>query len=160
MIANIETKFKCSYETAVKYVDMSITLDYIAFPLLVFTPIDSKNYPKIWKNGNYQIKMKLFNFIPFGKQYVGIEKLKDNDPNEFILRDNGTGDVIKQWDHWILIKKTENNQVVKYIDRIDIKAGILTPFIWIFANIFYRWRQLRWKRLIKKSFEQLENYSA
>ncbi len=160
MIANIETKFKCSYEAAVKYVNKSKTLDYIAFPLLVFTPIDAENYPKIWKNGNYEVKVKLFNSIPFGKQYIGIEKLKDNDPNEFILRDNGTGDIIKQWDHWILISKTDDKQQVKYIDRIDIKAGILTPFIWIFANIFYRWRQLRWKRLIKKSFKQLENYSA
>lgn len=158
MIANIETKFQCNYETVVQYVKRPITLDYIAFPILVFKNIDPKNYPKIWKNGTYQVKMMLFNFIPFGKQYIKIEELKDKDPNEFIIRDNGTGDLIKKWDHWIIIKKINgNSEVVQYIDRIDIDAGLITSFIWIFANIFYRWRQFRWKSLINNSFKQLED---
>ena len=157
MIANIETKFKCDYKTVIKKVNMSVTLDYIAFPLLKFEPINPDNYPKIWKNGKYQVYMKLFSFFPFGKQFIGIEKFKENDQEEYILRDNGTGDVIKRWDHWILIKKTNQHNLTRYIDRIDIKAGILTIFIWFFANIFYRWRQFRWKKLIKESFQQLEN---
>jgi hypothetical protein len=33
-------------------------------------------------------------------------------------------------------------------DRVDIRAGLLTPFIWLFAQGFYRWRQYRWGRLL------------
>lgn len=160
MIVNIETEFNCSYETVVEKVNMSVTLDYIAFPLMVFKPIHPESYPKIWDNGNYQVNMKLLNTIPFGKQFIVIEKIKEHDPYEFILRDNGTGDFIERWDHWILIKRTNENNVTRYIDRIDIKAGILTIFIWIYGNIFYRWRQYRWKKLIKSNFKQLENYCA
>lgn len=99
--------------------------------------------------------MKLFGIIPFGNQFIVIEKIKENDPNEFIMRDNGYGDVIKTWDHWIFIRKTKNENLVKYIDRIEIKAGVLTIFIAIFASLFYRWRQYRWKRLIRYRFQPL-----
>jgi len=36
-----------------------------------------------------------------------------------------------------------------YTDQIDIQAGILTPPIWLFAHIFYRYRQRRWRHLVR-----------
>lgn len=158
MIANIETKFNCDYKTVVEKIHLTRTLDFIASPLLIFKPTDPGKYPATWKNGTYQVQMKLFNFLPFGKQFIGIEKIKENDPDEFILRDNGKGEIIKRWDHWIFVEKINSNTTI-YKDRIDIKAGILTIFIWVFANLFFRWRQYRWKKLIKQNFKPLEDFS-
>lgn len=155
MIINVETDFQSNYETIVEYVNLSKTLDYIAYPLLVFEPMNKNIFPKVWKNGKYLTSMKLFGFIPFGNQFIVIEKIKERVPNEFILRDNGYGDVIKTWDHWIFIRKTKKDNLVKYIDRIEVKAGVLTIFIAIFASLFYRWRQYRWKRLIHYQFQPL-----
>jgi hypothetical protein len=155
MIVNVETNFKSNYDTVIEYVQLSKTLDYIAKPLLVFKPNNQNDYPEVWKNGKYLTSMKLFGIIPFGNQFIVIEKIKEGDPNEFILRDNGYGDVIKTWDHWIFIRKTKNENLVKYIDRIEVKAGVLTIFIAIFASLFYRWRQYRWKRLIHYRFQPL-----
>ncbi len=156
MIVNVETNFPSDYETIIKHVNLSKTLDYIAKPLVVFEPKNQKEFPEIWKKGKYLTSMKLFGIIPFGDQFIVIEKIKENAPDEFILRDNGYGSVINTWDHWIFILKTENENVVKYIDRIDIQAGVLTIFIVIFASVFYRWRQFRWKRLIQNKFQFLQ----
>jgi len=39
---------------------------------------------------------------------------------------------------------------VSYTDEIEIQAGWLTPVIWLFAHIFYRHRQRRWKVMMKE----------
>lgn len=156
MVINIETHFASNFETITNYVMFSKTLDYIAKPMVVFEPIDPNGFPENWKNGEYLAKMKLFGIIPFSSQTIVIEKIKEKNPNEFILRDNGFSSLINTWDHWIFIRKTKNENLVRYIDRIEIHAGILTIFIVIFASIFYRWRQFRWKKLIRNHFKEID----
>ncbi|TGM63908.1 hypothetical protein EHQ94_14830 [Leptospira meyeri] len=145
-----------NYETIIRYVKLSKTLDYVAKPLVVFEPVGQKSFPKIWENGESITQMKLFGIIPLGNQSVVIEKIKETDPNEFILRDNGHSDLIHTWDHWIFIQKTKKENLVKYIDRVEIKAGALTIFIVIFASVFFRWRQFRWKVLIRSNFQAIK----
>jgi len=35
---------------------------------------------------------------------------------------------------------------------VTIKAGVLTPFVWLFARLFYAHRQRRWATLAAKGF--------
>jgi len=35
---------------------------------------------------------------------------------------------------------------------VTIEAGILTPFVWLFARLFYAHRQRRWAALAAKGF--------
>jgi ligand-binding SRPBCC domain-containing protein len=51
------------------------------------------------------------------------------------------------WDHTILVE--EQGEGTSYTDTIDIQAGWLTWPIWLFANIFYHYRQWRWRKLAK-----------
>ena len=37
-----------------------------------------------------------------------------------------------------------------YADEIEIRAGLLTVFVWLFAHGFYRYRQMRWQRVIRR----------
>jgi hypothetical protein len=108
-------------------------LSYIAKPLVFFKPIKPNVFPKEWEEQDYLVRMYLFYFIPFGEQTIRIELLKSKEEGEFILRDNGFGTLIKKWDHWIFIKKIDEKEQTIYTDRADIDAGILTPFIWIYA---------------------------
>jgi hypothetical protein len=156
MKARIESTFECKIETIIKYVNLSSTLDYISHPILKFVPVDFSGYPERWENGRYDVSIKLFSLIPFGRQHIQIEKIKEDDPNRYIIRDNGSGDIVKTWDHWIYINKVENSELTSYVDQVEIKAGAMTFFIWIFAHVFYRWRQYRWKKLIRNSFNLLK----
>ncbi len=160
MLINVETKLNTDFATVVKYVNLSATLDYIASPLLVFEPVDPKSYPKIWRHGDYLVRMKVFGIILLGTQYIRIERIRDKSATEFILRDNGSGQLAKRWDHWIFIEKTEKNRVTRYVDRIEVKAGLLTPGVALFAAIFYRWRQHRWRKLIKNGFAPLKSHEV
>jgi hypothetical protein len=54
------------------------------------------------------------------------------------------------WNHNISFREVGPGKV-SYADEIEIQAGWLTPAIWLFAHLFYRHRQRRWKVLLKKS---------
>jgi hypothetical protein len=56
---------------------------------------------------------------------------------------------VQVWNHDIrLIEKDENH--TQYTDRVEIHAGWKTAFIWLWANAFYRHRQRKWIRLLRR----------
>jgi hypothetical protein len=154
MKVRIESIFESDKDTIIRYVNLSTTLDFISHPILKFIPTEPSNYPVRWQNGSYRVSMKLFNLIPLGVQTIKIEKIKEDDPEEYIIRDNGSGNIVKTWDHWIYIQTGPQPNRVKYIDQIEIKAGIATLPVWFFAHLFYRWRQHRWKYLYTQTQER------
>jgi len=157
MIARFGSMLLCDYETFVSRVLTSASLHYIAKPLLSFNPTDPKEFPQKWVNGEYSVQIKLFGVIPLGNQMIRIELIEKGKDQEYIIRDNGSSKLIPKWDHWIFISKTNDPNIIRYLDRVEIKAGLMTPIIWLFAHIFYRWRQYRWKKLVQTSFEELDS---
>lgn len=155
MTVTVSSQFPCDRDTVVDYVNRFDTLAYISHPLLKFTPVDPADFPFMWEERRYIVSMRILGMIPFGRQVIGVEKVRCDDPEEYIIRDNGSGDLVQTWDHWIFIRTTDDRGLTGYTDRIEIKAGLLTIPVWIFAQIFYRWRQRRWRRLIRNSFQPL-----
>ncbi len=155
MNVKITSIFETNLETVWKHLQKPKLLDFIAKPLVKF------NYPnefvndETWKVGSYSVQLKLFGLIPIGKQNINIEFPFENSESFMKLRDNGNSQMINKWDHWIEIEAIDKNKT-KYIDEVFIEAGILTPFVWCFAFVFYNWRQFRWKKLIKNNFKQLD----
>ncbi|QPH52839.1 SRPBCC family protein [Pontivivens ytuae] len=122
----------------------SALLEHIAAPLVVFRPIDGP-FPEHWSPGRYRAWMLLVGVLPMGRQWIDISF-----PDEFTLRDNGAGDLVRRWDHWIFVEAEGNG--TRYTDRVDVEAGLLTPFIWFFARVFYAHRQRRWRALAADGF--------
>lgn len=71
------------------------------------------------------------------------------------LRDNGYGPLIQVWDHWIEISPEGDG--TRYVDRVTVEAGWLTPLISGFAKLFYSHRQRRWKALAAANFAALDS---
>ena len=69
-----------------------------------------------------------------------------------VLRDDGTGQLATMWDHTIRVEPGLGGGT-EYTDIVEVRAGVLTPFVWIFAEVFYRHRQRRWRALVKRGFD-------
>ncbi|WP_108672431.1 hypothetical protein [Peribacillus acanthi] len=151
MWVKVMSVFNCDADELFKEVKNTKSLMYIGKPLVKFVQLPKHPLPELWKEGRYLLKMYILGFIPFGKQWIVISV--DNDIKH--IRDNGYSKLIKKWDHNIYLKDIGNNKTL-YVDTIDINAGILTIFIVLFAQIFYRLRQKRWSKLINNKF----NYSV
>lgn len=151
MRVELSTILEVTTEIAWGYVQRSDLLDYIAAPLIRFRP-RAGSFPARWEPGEYPATMYLFGVVPIGRQTIGIE-FPEPPEGTFVLRDNGHGTLIRKWDHWIFIEA--NGRGTRYTDRVDIEAGVLTPFVAAFARLFYGHRQRRWKRLVARNFAQL-----
>jgi hypothetical protein len=146
----LTSTFNASAERVWAEVQTSRLLMHVAAPLVVFTPEGGTVLPEVWTPGRYRVWMWLFGILPMGRQWVGIEEIK-LPPGHYGIRDNGTGDLVRVWDHVITIEPIDQGRC-RYTDRVDVKAGLLTPFIWTFARIFYAHRQRRWRVLIGRNF--------
>ena len=147
MEVDISAYLSCNPRDVILHVKSSRLLLHVAKPFISFVPIAPSQLPDEWAEGTYWVSLNLFGIIPFGKQAIVIS-YPSSAP--FTLRDNGHSALIHKWDHVITVEPSGSGTL--YRDRIIINAGILTPFIWLFAQLFYRHRQRRWRQLVERGF--------
>ena len=122
-------------------------LVHIAWPLMRFVPVGDEPLEHFKPGGRYLVKLRLMGILPFGKQWI-VTTVHEPDTGEWPkrLRDNGYSALIAKWDHCVTIAPDAGGGT-RYSDDVEISAGIMTPFIWAFAQVFYKHRQRRWRGL-------------
>lgn len=135
-------------------------LNYVASPIIVFDFIDPETVPTHWGDGDYLVSMRFLGFIPIGRQRIitTTPQPEDHPLGKFRLRDNATGEIAKVWDHHIVIEARTDGRTT-YTDDIQISAGALTLGVWFFAQLFYRYRQARLRRLARQGFLYPDSYA-
>ena len=105
------------------------------------------NRPDEWHEGETVIGwVFLFGFIPFSHHHLHIAKI---DEEARTLSSREQGGLLKRWDHDIVVTQV-GPETCSYRDRIDIDAGVVTPFVVLYARFFYRMRQRRWRALARE----------
>ena len=92
-----------------------------------------------------QDRILFLRLIPAWRHHVRLVRV-DEKRREILSQERGG--FIRAWNHRIHIEP-ENTARCRYIDEIEIRAGILTPLVWAFAHLSLRYRQLRLRRLIQ-----------
>lgn len=147
MRVKVTSVFAAPAERVAAAVKTSALLLHVAAPLIVFRSLEPEGFPDIWPPGPHQVSMRAFGILPLGRQTIHIE-LHEAGPDLWRVRDKGSGQLVPVWDHWIAIRPRADGSC-DYEDVVEVQAGVLTPFIWAFAAVFYRWRQSRWRSLIR-----------
>ncbi|MDO5078160.1 hypothetical protein EII38_03710 [Streptococcus minor] len=140
----LTTYFDTPPDKVSKLVKNVATLYFVSSPLLIFRPVKGQELSHQWTNGTYWFHLYLFGFIPLGKQAIVISFPKSP---VFQILDDGHSQFIKQWRHMITIKK--EGQGTLYEDQLQISAGAFTYLVIVFAQLFYKHRQRRWKKLLE-----------
>ncbi len=133
-----------------------VLLGYVVAGLMKFEPTDPVVFPGRWIPGEYKVRMLAFHVLPVGWQCVKIELPEEDD--EWCLRDKGHGSVARVWDHRIFIEP--DGVGTRYTDRVCIDAGLLTWPVLLYATLFFRYRQRRWRKLVDLDFEPLSSGKA
>ncbi len=120
------------------------TLRHVAKGLLGFGGLDQ--LPANWEIGTeWKGRLFLFNFLPLWTHWL---KIIDIDNNERQLLTEELGGPVSVWNHTLHVESLSPGRC-RYTDHLEIHAGILTPAIWCFAQVFYRYRQSRWRKFAK-----------
>ena len=122
-------------------------LQYIAKPYAVFVPIDGKTD---WREGEtYRLVLKLFGIIPLGVHEIHV--LHWDEARCSILTHEGNS-FVPLWNHEISLVPCAGG--CRYTDNVTLGAGWKTPLIRVWAGCFYRHRQRKWIRFLKKGEPQ------
>jgi hypothetical protein len=145
----LTTELAASPELVWEHVQTSRLLTHVAAPLVVFEPLQPSAFPGQWADGEYEVRMRLWGWLPVGRQTIGISRGASGDTR--VLIDAGRGQLAKTWHHVIRVEPGPAGNT-RYTDALEIRAGIFTPVVWLFAQVFYRHRQRRWRALVRGGF--------
>ena len=144
MIVQKSALFPASKETAFRKLQQLETLQLIAKPFATFEPVGET--VSTWEVGSTSAyRFRLFSLIPYGTHTIHILRF---DPDGVSSREKNAH--VPVWNHEIsLVEKDESHTL--YTDRVEIRAGWKTAFIWLWVNAFYAHRQRKWVRLLNGS---------
>lgn len=107
----------------------------VSRPLILLTHLNPQSNE--WQEGGvYDFKIDLFGVIPWSKHQVRMTRYCNK--NFFFETDEGGGP-IKVWRHRHDVVPVDTNRSVCR-DQLEIKAGILSPVVWVLAQALYRKR--------------------
>jgi len=143
MIVQKTSLFPASRETVFRKLQQLETLQTIAKPYATFEPIGETLTS--WAVGSTSAyRFRLFGAIPYGTHTIYILRF---DPDGISSREGN--EHVPVWNHEIRLVETDESHT-RYTDRVEIRAGWKTPFIWLWANAFYAHRQRKWIRLLEQ----------
>lgn len=137
MIVQKTTVFPASRETVFRKLQQLETLQYIAKPFASFEAVGKEM--KVWVS----YRFKLFGFIPYGTHTIRIIRFDEDG-----VSSREGNEHVPVWNHDISLIPIDQEHT-RYTDRVEIRAGWKTVFIWLWANAFYAHRQRKWIELLK-----------
>lgn len=145
MLCRVLTHLDAPAEEVWSAVKRSSTLIHVTRGFLGFSGWD--RMPEEWQPDSiFRTRFWFFHVLPAWWQHT--MTVKAIDEHQRSIQSHEWGGVIKVWDHTIQVSPSSSG--CDYSDEIEIDAGGLTIFVWSYANLFYRYRQLRWRRLARR----------
>ncbi len=155
MHIHLSTTLRCTPQQAWREMQRPALFAYVTAPLVRFHAVQPPTLPEVWGEGSYRIRMALFGLLPLGEQSIVIVAPAVGGTPErphYEMYDRGYGQLARKWHHTIRIRTAEDGSTL-YSDHVEIEAGLLTPFVVVFASVLFRWRQRRWRRLAGSGFD-------
>lgn len=140
----ISTPLEADGERVWETLQKTESLRYVAKPLLCFRGDLPERWPGLGGEVHVE-KLLLFCVIPAWSHELRIVHL---DEGQHEILTNEHGGPIRVWNHRIKVESIAERRSL-YTDEVEVQAGTLTPLIWLFAHLFYRYRQMRWRNLAR-----------
>ena len=121
------------------------TLLHVTRGFLDFSGLD-RTIPEWHEGMSFQTRFWFFHVLPAWWKHT--MTVKQIDEAQRMLVSNEHGGIISKWNHTIRVSPATSG--CEYSDEIEIKAGLFTAIVWLYANVFYRYRQRRWRKFARK----------
>jgi hypothetical protein len=140
----VESELPCGPDAVWDEVKRSRLLKEVCAPLVTFRETAGRALPDAWPEGQtILVNSWLFGLVPLGTRVIRFVRV-DAAAGEIVTRERDP--LVRRWDHTISVRPAANGRT-RYRDEVIVEAGLLTPLVWLFAQVLYRHRQRRWRRV-------------
>ncbi len=109
---------------------------------------DGHPLPALWPVDGSPVMLRIRPFhLPVG--WTHTIRVVEADPARGILRTEESGGAVRRWEHTIEVSSLDVGRT-RYRDLVEMDAGPLTPVVAVWAHVFYRVRQHRWRTLARR----------
>ena len=137
--------FPDSADEIIKRLQSVDTLQYIARPYAIFIPLDRE---VMWKEGGkFRFRLFIFGFIPIGVHVIHVDEFSSG--GEYRIHTREYNPFMPVWNHTIVLKPL--GEKTQYTDHVVMQARCFSGVAAMWAEFFYRHRQRKWRRLLKKA---------
>lgn len=143
----------CEPDAAWRAIANPAVFTAVSSPLMKISSKEQGGFPEAWVgDGPHEVSMRLFGIIPLGRQLVDIS-FTHRPGGVRMMVDSGkplSGPlcVVTSWDHRMAVSDTGDRKTL-YRDRLVVKAGLLTPVVFVGMWSFWQYRALKLKRLAR-----------
>jgi len=140
----VQTELAAGADAAWELVQQSSTLHHVTRGLIGF----EGELPERWEAGqDVTVRLKAFNRVPLNDHRLQIVSVDDDTRT---IHTNESGGQITRWEHRITVDPSGPGRSL-YTDAVELEAGAVTPFVKVYAEAFYRYRQRRLRRLARET---------
>lgn len=144
MIARISTELDAPAEAVWTALKRKATFLHVTRGFMGFR--GAREWPEEWREGSeVRARLLFFHLIPGWEHKLRVIRI-DEDKREIVSSEQGG--FVETWNHALRVEPIRATRS-RYTDEIEIRAGFLTPLVWAFAHVFYRYRQMRWRELAR-----------
>lgn len=142
-VVTVTSVFPAPKDTVFRLLQSFDTLSKIAFPYITFTPVDGRK-GFLWKEGEtFVFRTRLFGLVPCGTHTIRVVEF-GKDTRIYTSESNT---YVPTWNHEIVLREL-GREKIEYTDSVEIYAGRKTFVVYVWAQLFYRHRQKKWRKML------------
>ena len=131
-----------------------LALAAVVAPLMELEPVGHRRFPPTWStaraSGDHLVRLRLFGILPIGDVRIRLSASRRGGAR--ILEDSGgpvSGalGIVSGWRHRMAVSALPGGRTL-YRDRLDVSAGVLTPFVWFGAWLLWQYRAVGIRRVV------------
>jgi hypothetical protein len=142
MTISVSTELPIAAERACELAQKPAMLSHVLWPwmrLIAIAPL-----PETIAQGDaIVVRLCFFGVVPAWRHTVLVARLG---PQEIVSCEHGGP--VATWNHHLTFQPTSATSC-RYTDAVEVRAGLLTPFVTLYAHFIYRYRQARWRALAR-----------
>jgi len=144
MLFNLATILDTDADNAWRLIKKPSTFLFVARGLLGVS--GSRNWPDEWCAGQtINTRLWLFHLLPAWRHEIRVLSLDDSSR---VIKTAEKGGLVQTWNHALLVEPISADRC-RYTDKLDVDAGILNLLVWLFLQTFFRYRQMRLRKLAR-----------
>lgn len=122
------------------------TLQHVAHPYASFTPVCTEQSNQ-WQAGvSYRFHFRLFCLVPLGVHTIQVQEI---DRAALTIYTHESNPHVPVWNHRIVLHPVDDEHT-SYTDEVEIGTGWKTPFVFLWAWLFYGHRQRKWRKWLAR----------
>ena len=154
MRVTLDLVLDCPPDAAWEAVHSPAVFRAVSGPITRAESLEPSGFPERWSSGEHRVRLTMLGVVPMGVQVIRLSdesRMLSDGSTERIVHDSGAPlagamRIVRSWHHRMAISTAPGGRT-RFRDRLDVGAGLLTPFAAAGFWVFWQLRARQIKRL-------------